>query len=135
MVARKEAEMRSFLEVVIPVRNPGDKLLDTIASLETQTDRSFDVLISDNFSTKGHEWIDGAISRLAVAGISARVVRPPFELGRVEHWNWAHGQAQSDWLKPLFVGDLLGHRYIETLRARVDARPEARLVRCECMVR
>jgi hypothetical protein len=127
--------MNSFLEIVMPLRNPGDKLIETVGSLEAQTERNFSVLISDNFSSTGREWIDRALSRLQVAGIPARLVRPPFELGRVEHWNWAHGQVTSDWLKPLFVGDLLAPRYVKALLARVVARPKARLVRCEFTVR
>lgn len=127
--------MSMFLEIVIPVRNPGDKLMETVASLEAQTERGFGVLVSDNFSTMGQEWIDRALSRLAASGIPARMVKPSFQLGRVEHWNWAHTQAQGDWLKPLFVGDLLAPRYVKALRTRISARPDARFVRCEFTLR
>jgi hypothetical protein len=119
------------IEIVMPVRNPGEKLLESIESLTAQADRDFGVLISDNFSTSGVEWIDSAVKQLTAAGIAARVVRPPCEFGRVEHWNWAHSASEADWLKPLFVGDLLAPRYIEALRDRVATRPGARVVRCE----
>lgn len=127
--------MTPWLEIVMPVRNPGDKLLETAASLVAQTERGFGVVLSDNHSTSGGEFIEQARTLLEDAGIPAKVVRPPGELGRVEHWNWAHGQATADWLKPLFVGDLLAPEYVARVGERVRARPAARFIRCEMEVR
>lgn len=124
-----------MLEIIMPVRNAGGKLLESIESLAAQTERGFGVVISDNYSTSGLEWIDAAAKRLGEAGIPVRIVRPPFELGRVEHWNWAHSAAEADWLKPLFVGDLLEPRYVQAMRERIEARPAARVVRCDFCIR
>lgn len=127
--------MSAFLEVIIPVRNPGEKLLESAASLAAQTDRDFGVVLSDNGSTSGLEWIAQACATLGAAGIPVRQVRPRLALGRVEHWNWAHSQATADWLKPLFVGDLLAPAYVARLRERALARPAARFIRCEFEMR
>jgi len=123
--------MTPWLEIVMPVRNPGDKLRETTASLLAQSQRSFSVLLSDNFSTQGLDELDLAQHSLEAGGVPVRRVKPPFELGRVQHWNWAHAQGTSNWLKPLFVGDLLLPRYVERLGERVRQRPECALVRCE----
>lgn len=119
----------------MPVRNPGDKLIESVASLTAQTASGYAVLFSDNLSTSGLDIIEQARETLRQAGVPTRVVRPPFELGRVEHWNWAHSQATADWLKPLFVGDLLAPEYIARVYERVLARPAARIIRCELETR
>jgi hypothetical protein len=123
--------MKPWLEIIVPVRNPGDKLLETGASLVAQTERGFGVVVSDNFSTSGAEFVEEFSRMLAAAEIPVRRVRPPFELGRVQHWNWAHAQGEADWLKPLFTGDLLLPRYVEKLRERLVKNPAAQIVRCE----
>ena len=115
----------------MPVRNPGAKLLETGASLAAQTARGFGVVLSDNFSTSGQEILAQFEAEMAAAGIPVRRVRPPYELGRVQHWNWAHAQGTADWLKPLFVGDLLQPDYVLRHRQRVEARPSAQIIRCE----
>jgi hypothetical protein len=91
-----------------------------------QTDRNFSVLLSDNHSTKGVEFIDAAVRQLEAAGINVRRIRPPYELGRVEHWNWAHYGAKADWLKPLFAGDWLETDYVAKVRAAIIANPPCR---------
>jgi glycosyltransferase involved in cell wall biosynthesis len=105
------------LEIILPLRNPTSVLEQTTESLVAQTDRRFSVLLSDNHSTQGGGLIDSAAAQFASAGIAVRRVRPPFELGRVEHWNWAHHEATGNWLKPVFAGDWLERNYVEKLRA------------------
>jgi hypothetical protein len=123
--------MSEWLEIVIPVRNPGDKLLESAGSLAAQSAKDFSVLFSDNFSNTGLEFLEKARGMLAGAGIAARIVKPPFELGRVEHWNWAHSQGRAAWLKPLFVGDLLGAEFVALLKERATATPAPHVARCE----
>jgi len=122
------------LEIIIPVRNPGSKLLETGASLAAQTDRHFSILLSDNHSATGQDIMEQFRREMSLAGLPIRVVKPPYELGRVQHWNWAHAESNADWLKPLFVGDLLLPDYVTHLRERVQNRPEAQVVRCEFKV-
>ena len=124
--------MSVCLEIVVPVRNPGSKLIETGASLVAQTGRDFSVLLSDNFSTSGSGIIAQFCDQLRNAGITARAVKPPFELGRVQHWNWAHAQAKAEWLKPLFVGDRLKTAYVQRVRERLGTRPAAQFMRCDC---
>jgi hypothetical protein len=120
-----------WLEIILPVRNPGEELLETGASLASQTDRSFGVILSDNFSTGGQEIFARFCDAMKAANIPVRRVKPPREFNRVQHWNWAHGQAEAEWLKPLFSGDSLKPGYVERLRQRVEARPQTQIVRCE----
>jgi hypothetical protein len=115
-------------EVLIPVRNATEVFAKTVASLSTQTDKNFSVLVSDNFSTTGREHLEVALSQLSAAGISARRIQPPAELGRVEHWNWLHYQSQADWLKPLFAGDWLESDYVERVRQAAASDPRCAYV-------
>ena len=114
------------LEIILPLRNPTAVIGQTIKSLVVQTDRNYSVLISDNYSTQGGELIAAAVAQFQAAGIVVRRVQPPFELGRVEHWNWAHYAASTDWLKPVFAGDWLETNYIAKLRAAIIANPSCR---------
>src|SRR6516164_7731796 len=123
--------MSCWLEIVMPVRNPGAKLLETGASLAAQTERGFGVLLSDNFSTNGQEIIAQFCEAMRAAEIPVRRVQPDYELGRVQHWNWAHGQGEAEWLKPLFVGDLLKPNLVASHRRRIESKPGAQIIRCE----
>jgi glycosyltransferase involved in cell wall biosynthesis len=123
--------MNPGLEIILPLRNPGKALAESTASLVAQTDRQFCVLLSDNFSSAGLNHIEEAMKKLATAGIAVRLLKPPFELKQIEHWNWAHSRAQADWLKPLPVGGQLKPVYVERLRQRIGQQPKAQLVRCE----
>jgi hypothetical protein len=116
------------LEIILPLRNPTAVIEGTVKSLMAQTDRRFSVLLSDNFSTTGNEFFAAAITQLEAAGISVRRVRPPFELGRVEHWNWVHYESQAEWLKPVFAGDWLERDYVAKLRLASLANPACRYV-------
>jgi hypothetical protein len=116
------------LEIILPLRNPTDVLEKTVESLATQSNRRFSVLLSDNHSTQGMEFIDGAAQSFQTAGITVRRVRPPFELGRVEHWNWAHHEANCEWVKPVFAGDWLEKDYVEKLRAASQNNPDCKYI-------
>jgi hypothetical protein len=123
--------MSPWLEIIIPVRNAGSKLLETAESLVSQTERGFGVLLSDNFSSKDMEILKTFSQRMNSSNIPVRRVSPAYELGRVQHWNWAHGQGMAEWLKPLFVGDMLNPTYVARLRDRIQSKPKAQFVRCE----
>ncbi len=118
------------LEIILPLHNPTAALQRTAGSLAAQTDRGFSVLISDNFSATGGEFITGAVEQLRAAGIPARRVQPPAELGRVEHWNWMHYESNADWLKPLSAGNWLEPGYVARLREGIGANPDCRYVSC-----
>jgi len=111
------------LEVLIPVRNPTEVFFKTIDSIAAQTDRNFTVLISDNFSKTGQEYVENALAKLDGAGIAGRRIQPPAELGRVEHWNWLHYQSGAGWYKPLFAGDWLEPDYFAALHGIISGEP------------
>jgi glycosyltransferase involved in cell wall biosynthesis len=125
--------MAATLEIVIPVRNPTDVLETTARSLIRQEEKAFSVLLSDNFSTKGLEIIGRSAGILRDAGLAVRVVKPPEELGRVEHWNWSHRQAAADWIKPLFVGDWLEPIYVSRVLQAIGEHPNVEIVNCSFM--
>ena len=119
-----------MLEIIIPLRNPGEVMVRTIDSLLGQQRRDFSVLISDNHSSSGQMIIESSMEKLAQAGLSVRLIRPPMELQRVEHWNWAHFQSKATWLKPLFVGDWLEPEYISCVLREIEANPQCRYLYC-----
>lgn len=118
------------LEILIPLRNPTEVLERTTRSLVEQTDQNFTVVFSDNFSTTGHEQIGSSLAMFSAAGIAAKKLRPPAELGRVEHWNWLHYQSSAEWLKPLFAGDWLESDYIAAFRSVIAKEPACSYVFC-----
>ena len=122
--------MSSALEIIIPTHNPGADLARTATSLALQTGRGFGVLLCDNFSATGLGHVEAAQKQLAAAGIPVRFVKPPFELRRIEHWNWAHAESRAEWLKPLPSGGALKPAYVQQLKQRISERPQAQLVRC-----
>jgi hypothetical protein len=122
--------MAPRLEVVIPVRAPTDVLLKTARSLAAQTERSFSVLLSDNGSGEESSVVRETVQILETSGLATRVIRPPEELGRVEHWNWSHRQAAADWVKPLFVGDWLEPEYAAIVGRAIENNAGAEIVNC-----
>jgi hypothetical protein len=123
--------MPPLLEIVIPLRKPTDVLLKTAHSLAAQTERDgFAVLFSDNGPAAEDPIAAQAIAVLREAAVPVRLVRPPEELGRVEHWNWSHRQATAEWIKPLFVGDWLEPAYAATVLRRIRDKPLADIIHC-----
>lgn len=123
--------MVPLIEIIVPVRNPTPVLLTTARSLAAQTERGFSMLLSDNSQgPAGAENLREAIALLEAAGVPVHTVRPPEDLGRVEHWNWSHRQSEAAWIKPLFTGDWLDPRYIAVTRGQIEAGTKAEIVNC-----
>ncbi len=94
--------MRQY-EVIIPVRNGGQALVNSIQSVMPSLKSGRALLtISDNFSTDGSPWKQLLQS---LPQDQWRLISPPESLGRVEHWSWAFAQGQCAWIKPLMTGD------------------------------
>jgi len=121
--------------VVLPVRNPGPEFLESVKSLAAQSQRDFEVTVSDNHSTKGLEHLGSAIGLLQSAGIPVRVIRPAASLGRVEHWNFACLAVTAPWIKPLFAGDQLEPEFFEAMTNSLRLHPEAGLFKCALCIR
>lgn len=117
--------MRQY-EVIIPVRNGGLALVNSIQSVLSCPNAGRLLLtVSDNFSTDGAPW-----KRLLenFPRQAWRVLSPPQSLGRVEHWTWAFAQAQLPWVKPLMVGDLIENTYWDWASAAIEKNPQAGLL-------
>jgi len=125
--------MSSLLEIILPVRNAktGEPLARTVASLAAQTDREFGVLLCDSFSAAKPDPLVEIQGQLTAAGISVRRATTPFELRRIELWNWAHAQSQAEWLKPLFAGDQLKPGCVERLKQFISRQSGAQVIRFE----
>lgn len=105
--------------------------MQSVSSLVAQTNREFAVVLSGHCSGAGMEQVEKSVKELASAGIAARRVKTPFDMNPIEHWNWAHSQAQADWLKPLPTGVQLKPAYVENFKQRIGQQPKAQLIRCE----
>lgn len=114
--------MRQY-EVIIPVRNGGPALINSIQSVLScgNAGRVF-LTVSDNFSTDGAPWKKSLENFPSEAW---RVISPPASLGRVEHWSWAFAQARLPWMKPLMVGDLVENEYWDWVEAAIAQHPQA----------
>jgi hypothetical protein len=123
--------MTPTLEILVPVCKPDAGLEQTVASLAKQTDRNFEVLLSDNFSRIEDGRVNDAAKQLIAAGIAVRQAKAPFELKRLELWNWLHSQAQADWVKPLLPGEILKPEYVAQLKQRIVEKPLAQAIRCD----
>jgi hypothetical protein len=123
--------MTPTLEILIPVKNPGARLVQTAESLAAQTDRTFTVRLSDNCSQSGTEHIEEAVRQLARAGITVHRTKTQREIKRLEHRNLIHSEARADWLKPVHTGDIFRPGFVEELQRRLAEQPLASLVRCD----
>lgn len=116
--------MRQY-EVIIPVRNGGQALVNSIQSVVSCANAGRLLLtISDNFSTDGSPWKKVLENFPRDAW---RVISPPQSLGRVEHWSWAFAQAQLPWVKPVMVGDLIENAFWDWVDTAIAAYPQAGL--------
>jgi len=114
--------MRQF-EVIIPVRNGGQALRNSIESIlsSAAVDRIL-LTISDNFSTDGSPWKEWLKNFPADQW---RLISPPEPLGRVEHWTWAFGQAQLPWIKTLMTGDRVEDAFWPWVEKAIGEFPQA----------
>jgi hypothetical protein len=114
--------MRQY-EVIVPVRNGGQALVNSIQSVLSCSNAARLLLtISDNFSTDGSPWKKELEKFPADAW---RVISPLQSLGRVEHWSWAFAQAQLPRVKLLMTGDRIEDAYWNWADAAIAKYPQA----------
>jgi hypothetical protein len=114
--------MRQY-EVIIPVRNGGQALINSIQSvLSCPNAGKLLLTLSDNFSTDGSPW---KTELEKFPADSWRVISPPQSLGRVEHWSWAFAQAQLPWVKLLMAGDRIETAYWDWADVAIAKYPQA----------
>lgn len=117
--------MRQY-EVIIPVRNGGQALVNSIQSLLPVLKSGRVLLtISDNFSTDGSPWKQLLQS---LPKDQWRLIAPPESLGRVEHWSWAFAQGQCPWIKPLMTGDRIDDAFWDWADSATARFPQAGLL-------
>ncbi len=116
--------MRQY-EVIIPVRNGGQPLVNSIQSvLSCANSGELLLTLSDNFSTDGTPWKKVLED---YPKDSWRIISPPQSLGRVEHWTWAFAEARLPWVKPLMVGDMIENSFWTWVNQAIAAHPDAGL--------
>ncbi len=114
--------MRQY-EVIIPVRNGGPALVNSIQSVMASLKSGRVLLtISDNFSTDGSPWKQLLQS---LPQDQWRLISPPQSLGRVEHWSWAFAQGQCAWIKPLMTGDRIEDAFWDWADVATKQFPQA----------
>jgi hypothetical protein len=123
--------MNPWLEIIIPMAGADGELAKTVASLVSQTELNYGVVLSENASATRASEVAEAERQLVNAGIPVRRLKSPFELKPVEHWNWAHAQGQAEWLKMLLPGERLKPAYVEKTWQRIQARPGTMAIRCD----
>jgi hypothetical protein len=139
MIVRRDTSKDNFLfglimiEIIIPLHNPSDNLIRMVDSILQQDTRNFSILLSDNHSTSGKLLIEKSVDKLSKAGLAVRLVRPPMELKKIEHWNWAHFQSRATWLKPLYSGDWLEPDYMATVLREMAANPLCSYLYCNAI--
>ncbi len=112
--------MKTALEIIIPAKDPDQRLRSTVRSLADQNVKSFAVIISLNGENNGT--VELCRKMLLLVGIHSTVIHQPYPLGRIEHWNKAIAATEKgEWIKPLFCGDTLEPEYIQSIRPIIDA--------------
>src|SRR5690242_5666616 len=110
--------MSSWLDIILPIAGPGDRLNGTITSLVKQTIHGFGVVLNENQFEPVSIEVNEAERQLQSAGIPVRRMKAPFPLKRTEQWNWAHSQSEAEWLKLLLPGEQLKPAYVQRLKER-----------------
>lgn len=104
---------RFSIDIICPVYNGGILFVQTLESLSgVKIKDNIRLIVSDNHSTDDRAWL-GKFKDLRDQGWDAEIMSPPSRLGRTEHWSWALTQGSHEWIKPLFVGDVLMTDYFD----------------------
>ncbi|HJQ59086.1 MAG TPA: glycosyltransferase [Vineibacter sp.] len=107
---------------VVPSYNHAAFIGETIESLLHQQTPGSEVVVSDDGST------DGSRDVIARYRDRVRIVYPPRRMGMMGNYNFAVGQAQSDWVSLMGSDDKALPGFVTAVRAGVEAHPEAVLV-------
>ena len=128
----KPASAAPLLSVIIPAHNAAATLPETLACLRRQTIGDWEAIVVDDGSS------DGTPDILAAASASDPRIRPlrrdrdgNSQVGGVSATrNAGLAQARADWVTFLDADDWVAPRFIERMRRRLRARPDADLVYC-----
>jgi GT2 family glycosyltransferase len=99
------------IAIAIPNLNGGKYLFETLKSLQMQTVKPDEIVISDNCSSDDSLDIINMFSNLNI-----RVVHPGRFLTMSENWNYVANQIESDWFFLLSNDDLLRNSAIKRFK-------------------
>lgn len=114
------------VSVVIPARNAGDTIADTVASLQAQTEPCWEAIVVSNGSTDDTVEIARGI---AAREARVRVIVAPVA-GVSAARNLGVAEAAGEYLLFLDADDLLAERALERLLEALAAGPEVEAVHC-----
>ena len=109
----------------LPTYNRPDLLRQAVASLQMQTHRALDILISDNASTDVRSM--ATIKELAAQDSRIRYIRQPRNVGAVENFKAVLHSANNPFFMWASDDDLWDEHFIERCLDLLDDHPEAQM--------
>ncbi|MFO0918465.1 MAG: glycosyltransferase family 2 protein [Planctomycetaceae bacterium] len=111
------------ITIGMPVYNAGEVLRQTLDCLLAQSERNFELIISDNASTDG---VTQAIAEeYARRDPRIRLTRQAVNLGATGNFLWVAEQARGDYFLWAAHDDFWSNNYLEVLSRRLDDDPTA----------
>jgi glycosyltransferase involved in cell wall biosynthesis len=107
------------ISIGIPVYNQVDTIASTIESVLKQTNRPFEVVVSENHSTDGTKEIVESFSD------KLRIVRPPKHLTMSENWDFCVKSCKGDWVGLISGDDMLLPNYVKSMQKGIMQNLEA----------
>jgi glycosyltransferase involved in cell wall biosynthesis len=87
-----------MISILLPTRNGGKYLKECVKTILSQSDKDFELVISDNFSSDGtNDYLKTIIDK------RVRVVKPPSPLMMNEHFEFILKKAKGEWIT--VIGD------------------------------
>lgn len=101
------------LSIGIPTYNQGDYLEDTILSILNQTEKPYEIIVSNNHSTDNTSIILNKYSDFI------KIITPPEHLTMVENWNYLLNHVSGDWVSLISSDDLYEPNFVEIFNKNV----------------
>ena len=105
--------MKKKLSIGIPTYNQGDYLEDTILSILNQTEKPYEILISNNHSTDNTSYILEKYKNIIT------IITPPQHLNAVDNWNYLLNHVSGDWVSIISSDDLYEPNFVEIFNKNV----------------
>lgn len=118
----------SKVSIVIPCRNDGKYLPETIRSARMQTHGDCEILVVDDHSTDAQTL--ATLSDIRSQGIAV-LTCPDDRRGAAAARNAGIARASGDYILPLDADDLIEPDYIRKAAAVLDSRPEVGICYCQ----
>lgn len=101
------------LSIGIPTYNQGDYLEDTILSILNQTEKPYEIIVSNNHSTDNTSIILNKYSDFI------KIITPPEHLTMVGNWNYLLNHVSGDWVSLISSDDLYEPNFVEIFNKNV----------------